>query len=329
MLQTYLPLSEQMSNIQLTAGSDELTFGSLFSILRRRRSIILITLAACLSLGVVACFFLTPRYRASGEIEIQKSAADGLGLQNLTNPLQSDQTDALDASITQQTQASILQSTSLALKVIKDLDLEKTADFKPRVNPIGFVLELLTPKGSVSDAHGAALEDSPHRRDHLVQVFQKHLKVTPQSGTRLIDIQYTSSDPKIAAAVVNDVAKSLVDYTLNSHYEATNEASSWLSGQLGEIKKEAEEQQGKVELLQRESGIYSLGISDAQGKEIAYSSTLDRLQQATQELSNATSNRIMKGALYKSVENGDPELISGLAGSSLTASSPSVSNAFC
>jgi capsular exopolysaccharide synthesis family protein len=97
---------------------------------------------------------------------------------------------------------------------------------------------------------------------------------------------------------------------------------------LGDIKKDAEQQQGKVEELQRQSGVYSLGISDSQGKEIAYSATLDRLQQATQALSTATENRILKGALYKSVQNGDPELISSLAGSSLAGASPGVNNSF-
>jgi polysaccharide biosynthesis transport protein len=118
----------------------------------------------------------------------------------------------------------------------------------------------------------------------------------------------------------------LVDYTLQSRVAATSQVSTWLSGQLGDIKKEAETLQGKVEKLQRESGVYSLGISDAQGKEIAYSASLDRLQQATQGLSSATSNRILKGALYKIIENGDPELISGLAGSSLASASPSANN---
>jgi capsular exopolysaccharide synthesis family protein len=288
----------------------------------------LLGLTTCFLLGVAVCFFLKPRYKAKGEIEIQKSATDGLGLQNLTNPLQSEQSDALDASITLQTQSTILQSSSLALKVIDDLNLEKTADYKPAFSPVGWVLGLLTPSGAPADPRNAKLEDSPHRRDHALSVFRKRLKVAPQSGTRLIDLQYTSSDPKIAAAVVNDVAKSLVDFTLSSRFAATSQVSNWLSGQLGEIKKDAESEQGKVEQLQRESGVYSLGISDAQGKEIAYSATLDRLQQATQELGSATSNRIMKGALYKTVENGDPELISGLAGSSLAANSPAVSNSF-
>ena len=317
---------------QLTiAGSmpmnSEITILGFLQTLKRRRAIIFMGVSACLLLGLVACILVKPRYKALGEIEIQKSPTDGLGLQNLTNPLQGEQSDALDADITLQTEATILRSASLALKVIEDLSLENTEDFKPAFNPLGWTVGVLTPSG-VTDPSNANLESSPHRRDHAIKTFERRLKITPQAGTRLIDIQYTSSDPKIAAAVVNDVAKSLVDHTLNSRAVATSQVSSWLSGQLAEIKKDAEQQQGKVEQLQRESGVYSLGISDAQGKEIAYSATLDRLQQATQELSTATSNRIMKGALYKTVENGDPELISGLAGSTLAGNSPTVNNSF-
>ena len=307
--------------------NNEVTIRDLLLILKRRRAIIFWTISGCILIGAITSLFLTPRYKAKGEIEIQKSATDGLGLENLTNPMRDEQSNALDASITLQTQATILESNSLALKVIEDLNLDKTEDFKPTFNPLRWALGLLEPSGK-ADPPNASLEGSPHRRDHAVSVFEKHLKIKPQTGSRLIEIQYTSSDPKIAAQVVNEMSKSLVDYTLNSRFAATSQVSTWLTSQLGDIKKEAEEQQGKVEKLQRESGVYSLGISDAQGKEIAYSATLDRLQQATQSLAGATQNRILKGALYKTVENGDPELISGLAGSTLAGSSPAVNNSF-
>jgi succinoglycan biosynthesis transport protein ExoP len=306
--------------------TNELTIQGVMLILKKRRRIIVWAVATCLLLGIVASIFMKPRYRAIGEIEVQKSPTDGLGLENLASPADAS-SDALDANITLQTQAKILESDSLALKVIKDLNLESTEDFKPAFNPVGWALGLLTP-GGAQDPSGVALENAPHRRDHAIKVFQKHLKITPVAGTRLIDIAYKSSDPKIAAAAVNDVAKSLVDYTLQNRYAATSQVSGWLSSQLGDIKKEAEGLQGKVEQLQRESGIYSLGTSDAQGKEVAYSSTLDRLQQATLGLSTATSTRILKGALYQTVQNGDPELISGLAGSALAGASPAVNNSF-
>ena len=318
--------TDQPNRVEGVTMTNDLTIRGCMLILKRRRKIIAWAVSICLLLGVIACLFLKPRYRALGEIEVQKSPTDRLGLENLASPAD-ESTDALDAAITLQTQAKILESNSLALKVIEDLNLEKTEDLKPTFNPVGWVLGLFTPSG-VRDAPNAALENAPRRRDRAVKAFQKRLKIEPVAGTRLIDIKYTSSDPQTAATVVNDVAKSLVDYTLQNRFAATSQVSNWLAGQLGDIKKEAETLQGKVEKLQRDSGIYSLGISDVQGKEIAYSSTLDRLQQATQGLSAATSSRILKGALYKTVENGDPELISGLAGSSLAGASPAVNNSF-
>jgi polysaccharide biosynthesis transport protein len=319
-------LANQRDIAEGMTNDNELTVRGLLLVLKRRRAIILWSLAVCFLLAVTLCIFLKPRYRALGEIQVQKSSTDGLGLENLTGPKQ-EAADALDENIDLQTQANILQSYSLALQVIDDLSLEKTEDFKPTFNPIGWLLDRFTKEG-VQDPPNATLDDAPRRRDDAVKVFQRHLKIEPQSGTRLIDIKYTSTDPKIAAAVVNDLAKSLVDYTLNSRFTATSEVSNWLTSQLSVIKKEAEEQQGKLENLQRESGVYSLGIPDATGKEMAYSATVDRLQQATQELSTATSNRILKGALYKTIQNQDPELISGLAGSSLAGSSPAVNSSF-
>jgi polysaccharide biosynthesis transport protein len=318
--------TDQPDSVEGATMTNELSIGGLMRILKRRRKIIVWAVSICFLLGLSACILMKPRYRGIGEIEVQKSATDGLGLENPASRAD-ESSDALDANINLQTQAQILESDSLALKVIGDLNLEHTADFKPTFNPVGWLLGFLTPRGA-QDPPNVALENAPHRREHAVKAFQKRLKITPVPGTRLIDVQYTSTEPGVAAAVVNDMAKSLVDYTLQNRYAATNQVSTWLGGQLGDIKKEAEKLQGKVEQLQRDSGIYSLGISDAQGKEIAYNSTLDRLQQATQELSTATSSRILKGALYKTVENGDAELISGLAGSTLAGASPAVNNSF-
>ncbi len=48
------------------------------------------------------------------------------------------QSDAVDSNITLQTQAQILQSDSLALQVIQELNLEKSPDFRtPASTPLG------------------------------------------------------------------------------------------------------------------------------------------------------------------------------------------------
>jgi succinoglycan biosynthesis transport protein ExoP len=276
--------------------------------------------------GVAAILFATSTrlYMGSAEIQVQKEAADALSMNTMMGP--QNPTDAVDSNITLQTQAQILQSDTLALQVVKELNLEKSPDFKPHFSPMGWVRGLFAPAG-VPDPPHASLEDSPGRRTQVVKGFQSRLMVKPVSGTRLIVVEYLSGDPHTAAAVVNQLLRDLIDYNFQTRHNATHEASAWLGSQLADLRKHSEELQAKVVDLQRDSGVFSFGRMDGQGHPEVFTPALDRLQQATTQLEQAQSARIMKGALYQVVKGGDPELISGLAGNGmLNSASPGVSN---
>ena len=160
----------------------------------------------------------------------------------------------------------------------------------------------------------------------MLKVFSKNLKVKVDSGTRLIDIEYLSSNPRTAADVVNRLIQGLTDYTFQTRLSATSQASSWLSGQLGDLRKQSEDLQGKVAKLQKDMGVVSFGDTDTEGKPQIYSTVLDRLQQQTTALSAAESNRIMKEALYRVIKSGNADLVSGLSGSGMGSSSQAVSS---
>ena len=319
-------LTVWMSPNMGSSASNELTISGLISVLKRRRLFIMVATLFCVSIAVLLCLFMTRKYEATGEIQVAKQSSDELGLDGMKDDGGTG-SDALEDSIALQTQANILQSDTLALKVIENLGLENTPDFQPRFSPVGWVIGLVSP-GGPQDPSNASLEDSPVRRTRVLKVFEGHLKVKPLGGTRLIEISYISSSPQISAAVVNQMMKGLVDYTFQTRFDATTEASKWLGGQMDDLRKQAEDLQAKVVQLQREAGVYSLGTVDATGKEMAYSATLDRLQQSTEALSQATSNRILKGGIYEMVRNGDAETISGLAGTSLSGPSQGINNAF-
>jgi len=313
------------NSVKSTQPSSDLTIGAILAVFRQRRRIIVTTTVALFLLVALYCVTATPRYKSTAVIEVQRSSDDLLGLESLMAAQPSEMGDALNASLDLQTEVEILQSDTLALKVINDLNLEKTRDFKPHWSPIGAVLGIFSSKG-VADPSSASLEDSPNRRSSVTRIFSSHLKVKTISGTRLIEIDYTDSDPRIAAAVVNDLIHALMDYGFTTRNSATNQTSEWLGGQMSDLKKQAHDLQARVVALQRYSGVYSLG-EDSQGREQLYSSTLDQLQQATNALTAATSNRIMKGALYETIRNGDPDMISGLAGAG-PATSSSAQNSF-
>jgi polysaccharide biosynthesis transport protein len=298
----------------------EFSIKDLMRILDRRRRIALGVMIAVFLLSVLACLIMTRRYEAAGVFELQKSSSDSLDLEDMIGGAAGGASDSLTINTELQTEASILQSDSLALKVIKDLDLRNNLDFQSRFPIIDNVLNMFSPSGP-PDNPGADLEHSPHLRESLLKTFHKHLTVKVQAGTRLIEVDFSNRDPKVAAAVVNHLIQALIDYTFQTKYDATNQVSSWLENQLGDLRKQSEDLQAKVVALQQGSGIFGVGGTDLQGKPVVYSPVLDQLQESSALLTQSEMNRIVKEAIYKVAKTRNPETISQLAGTSLLTQS--------
>ena len=303
---------------------NEVTLRDLVTVLRKRRKTVYTTVIIFAVLGGLYCAFSTRRYQAIGKLQVQKESAGAMDLSDLMGSA-GDASDPLSANIDLQTQADILQSDTLALGTIEDLHLESTPDFKGRWNPMASLLSMISPAGP-KDAPGASLDEAPSRRRTALKVFNKNLTVKPVGGTRLIEIDYLNPDPKLAAAIVNSLMDGLKNYTFQTRYNATEGASKWLTGQLDQLRVDSENLQAKVVELDKESGVYTLGMTDAQGREEAYSGVLDQLQQATQAMDLAEQGRILKGAIAHAAESGDAEMLSGLAGNTGGATTSSVGN---
>jgi capsular exopolysaccharide synthesis family protein len=302
-----------------TTQEHDPTLRDLLRIFDRRRNVLLWTAGTIFLLSVCACVFTTRRYTASTEIELQKSSSGGLDIESMMGAATGGESDSFSDDLDLQTQSSILQSDELSLKVIKDLQLEQNADFRPHFSPVGFVLSFVTPAGP-QDPIGADLADSPIRRQSVLAIFAKNLKVKVVAGTRLLEVDYSNTDPKVAASVTNHLVQALIDYTFQTKFEATSEASGWLEGQLGDLRKQSEDLQSKVVSMQKDTGLYGVGGADLQGKPLVYSPVIDSLQQTTAELRQAEVNRVMKGAVYEVVKTGNGELISELSGTSIGGS---------
>ena len=296
------------------------TLRDLLRIFHRRKRSVFVTASVVFLLSVSACAFMTRRYTASSVIQLEKSSSDSLGLDSLMGAASGGASDALSVNIDLQTQANILQSEALALKVVKDLNLEQNEDFKPHFNLIGWVMGLVSPRGPADPPH-ASLQDSPARRARVAKAFSNNLKVKVTAGTRLLEVDFTNRDPKVAAAVVNHLVQALIDYTFQTKFTATNQVSQWLEGQLGDLRKQSELLQSRVVALQQGSGIFGVGGTDPQGKPVIYSPILDRLQQSTAQLSQAQMNRVLKASVAEVVKTGNAELISQLSGTSIASGS--------
>src|ERR1700679_659744 len=234
----------QPSHVVIAAPSPppELTLREVGMMLTRRRGIIHVSLCAFFLLAILALAVSTRRYRSMGEIEVQKESTSALGIQTDSADTPS---DALEVNMIIQTQAKILESDSLALRVIEDLHLEQTEDYKQKWSPVGWILGLFNPS-SKPDPKGASLEDSPHRRARVLKVFHRKLTVKPLAGTRLIDVEFLNPDPQLTAAVVNHLLQGLIEKGFQARYDVTMQASSWLGSQLNDLRNKTQQLQAKV-----------------------------------------------------------------------------------
>lgn len=297
----------------------EWTLIELFSIFRRRRGFVICCVLTAAALTGLYCALATPRYQATGQIELQKDSPGTLGLdRSVTGGSANEDAGALDTSMTLETDARILQSSTLALMVVKDLKLETTEDYYPaHKRGLQIPARLLywrKPVEPLSDP----LDAAPNRRYAVLKIFSSHLKVEPLAGTRLINVSYSSPDPSLASAVVNRLIEALQEYTFESRFQATAQASTWLAGQLTGLKKQTEELQQTADQLEQGTGIY--------GEDASHNLVLARLDGLNGALSAAESNRILKQAVYEVAKSGNPELISGLAGNASAGVAPGMTN---
>ncbi len=141
------------------------------------------------------------------------------------------------------TETAILKGDSLALAVIHNLKLSSQPPFANR--------------NTKSVGPEASSDDSPRTRTRLLGIFKSGLKVQAVRGTRLIRVTYESHDPNQAAQIANALIDSYKSQYLQSHYDATSEASDWLTKQLSELKTNVEDSEKKLTDFEKESGILS------------------------------------------------------------------------
>ena len=117
----------------------------------------------------------------------------------------------------------------------------------------------------------------------------------------MIKITFLSPDRYLASAGANKLLSDYIDYSFQTRYLATSQATGWLSKQLADIKAQMQSDQARAAKLQREAEIYGVG----QDK---HNTTLSHLEALDSALTTALATRIVKEAAYRAMQAGDPEV---------------------
>jgi len=297
---------------QSNSDLDQFSLAELWHILKRRqRSILVCTLISTL-LALVASLYMTTKYEGIAIMEVNKETSDTLGLSSLDRFGTGAAADSLEEMITLETEASALQSPSLAFQVVQQLGLEKRKEFALHAGELpGWFTGWFGDDDRTNAELKMPLEQAPLRRQRILKTFERNLKIKPIAGTRLIEVHFLSPDPQVAADVPNLLVKDLQEQDFRTRFAATAQVSDWLSKQLSDLKSEIAGSQEKLNDVQKEAGI--LGSDETNNVVTIKLDTLNR------QLTEAEANRILKEAVYQLAKSGNPETISSIAGTSMVS----------
>ena len=268
------------SDALMADGRDsELTLADIFGVLRKRWLLILIMLLLGLAVGIFLA--LSPRkYVADGSMWIQPGTASVYRI----SPISALSGEAND-KIASETE--ILQSRTLYLRVARELDLYNDAAF-------------------LGTRHFKQRSfDDPATRDKIFRLMSKRLSVAHDSKGQIVKISCTTESPQLSAKIVNTLITDYIEDIFKMHYAASHRTSSWLIGQLDDMKQQVEKDQATLIGLQSKLGV--LGF-DPKSSDYLLAESLDNFTKAAGE---ATIERIVAETKYRYLQESDPNLIEG------------------
>jgi polysaccharide biosynthesis transport protein len=297
------------------ADTDEVELRHYLTVLIKHRRLLIAAFLTVVIIGAYFSFTATRLYQASAilKIEPQNPSVTGVGdMLRLESGAQYDY---------YQTQFALLQSTTLAAKVISDLKLQSNRVFgsaevkgsNPAERVISWVsgklslIASLIPKtshedttstevaGNAQDATGNGEPVISKVEPGLIARYGQFLEVKPIQKTRLVQIVFSTPDRALSQLLANAHARSFIQLSLENRFALTKEARDFLDSKNVELKQKLERSEDTLNRFRQTHGVVSM----EKGENIV----VDRLVDFNRQLTAARAQRIEAESLYKVVEN--------------------------
>lgn len=203
---------------------------------RRKTWILGPTLAIALA-ATVGVNLLTPQYKS--EARILFDGRENIFLRPEAEKSNLDRAAADQETLTSQVQ--LVLSRQLALEVVKNLRLNERAEFDPvlrGISPLNYVLVLA---GVARDPMRMTAEE------RVLRAYFERLTAYPVEKSRVIAVEFQSSDPELAARVVNAIADGYLALQQSAKQEQTRAAGQWLSGEIDGLRRKVADAEARAE----------------------------------------------------------------------------------
>lgn len=288
-----------MSGVQSTAGDVDVDLRQLFASLARNWLRLVLFSVAVTALAFVLTSLATPKYRAETRLLIETRESV------FTRPDGSSENERpiLDEEgVT--SQVEVVGSTDILKQVAKKLDLASLPEFDA-ASEMSTISRLLVIAGLKSDPS----ELPPEER--VLKAFREQLTVYRVEKSRVIVIQFSSADPKLAAAVPNAIAEAYLDFQRGSKLESSTEATDWLKPEIADLNKRVRDAEAKVASFRSQSdllvGQNNSALATQQLSEL--SSELSRVR-ASRSAAEATAQSVRQALRSGGSIDAIPEVLS-------------------
>lgn len=253
------------------------------AMLHKRRGIVSTCVVVSMLVAVLYNYTTRPLYQATNQILIAPAAPKFLP-QEVIGTGQQDY----------QTEYQLLQSRSLAEKVVKRLQLQKSPELQtgPLMSPWERFQRKFLGKTSVTvGSDGIPLSPA-------AAAVRSRLTVEPLPGGRLVNLRFTAYDPGFAAEVVNALARAYIEQSVEFRSSTSTEASDWLLERIGDQKRKMEESQKALQEFRERHHL--VNVDEGRG------TAADKVSTLAGAVMNARMGRIAKETLLNQVRSLPP-----------------------
>jgi uncharacterized protein involved in exopolysaccharide biosynthesis/Mrp family chromosome partitioning ATPase len=210
---------------------------------------------------------ITPKYRSEARVIVESN--DNV----YTRPEGTQGGERREADELEiQSQVQLLLSRDLARQVVTDLKLAEMPEFDPGAS-VSLPKRMMILIGLSRDPMRLNAEE------RVLDTFYEHLSVYAVPTSRVIVVEFSSSNPQTAADVANRVTERYLELQQTTKQATTRRASTWLASQIEELSGRVATAEAKVEDFRSKSNLF-VGTNNA-------TITTQQLGELNSELSRA------------------------------------------
>jgi uncharacterized protein involved in exopolysaccharide biosynthesis/Mrp family chromosome partitioning ATPase len=272
----------------MAALDGELSLGLVGRALWRRKRLIVVSVLTVAALAYVAVNLITPRYKSEARVLVE--GRENIFLRPEADKALMDRTTVDPETVTSQVQ--LVLSRDLAREVIEQLKLADNPEFNAALQ--GFSpLSVLRMIGILRDPMSMSLDE------RVLTAYYERLNAFAVEKSRVIAIEFQSSDPDLAARIANSIAEKYLTFQQVAKQDQARAASRWLSGELGRLRDRVTEAEAKVESFRAQTNQYvgtnNTSLSNQQLAELSSQVSAARAQKADAE----ARGRLLREALSR------------------------------